>query len=112
MRIDITEVLQMADEEKPEQPEKVLLLAILERAIRDCVGTKIGGCAARQHEEREAREWILDRSGREFGFEWVCEHLEFESSVTNFIRHIVQYPHEFMETAQKRLRAGKKVLAA
>ena len=61
--------------EEPNQtgtPERNLLMAILERAIRDYVGN----C---EQESNEAREWIFQMNATpysEFSFGWICQQLD------------------------------------
>lgn len=56
-------------------PERNLLMAVLERAIRDYVGNS-------RHEVKEAEEWIfkqrMDLPYIEFSFAWVCHQLDLE----------------------------------
>jgi len=53
-------------------PERNLLMAILERAIRDYVGNS-------EQEASEARDWIFERPHvpfDEFSFGWICQQLD------------------------------------
>lgn len=55
-------------------PEKRLLTAILERAVRDYIGSNA-------EEMRAARQWIFDwnpdkASVERFSFSWICEQLD------------------------------------
>lgn len=56
-------------------PERNLLLAILERAIRDYIGNT-------RSDARNAKEWIFEGSFEqpyvEFSFAWVCHQLDLE----------------------------------
>ena len=56
-------------------PERNLLMAILERAIRDYVGN----C---QDEVEAAQDWIfeenLNRPYRAFSFSWICQQLDLD----------------------------------
>jgi len=55
-------------------PERNLLMAVLERAIRDYVGN----CRV---ESEAAREWLFDLSGTSqdvFSFPWVCHQLDLQ----------------------------------
>lgn len=59
-------------------PERVLLAALLERAILDLV---VPTCKFERHEERELKRWFLDKGCGPFSFVWVCEHLSFNPYV-------------------------------
>ncbi len=53
-------------------PERNLLMAILERAIRDYVGNST-------QEAEEAQQWIFDNGEppySEFSFGWICQQLD------------------------------------
>lgn len=53
-------------------PERNLLMAILERAIRDFVGNS-------SQESREAEEWLFEDCKQpfpEFSFPWICQQLD------------------------------------
>ena len=85
-----------------EVPERRLLYAILERAVRDAMGSNI-------EESLEAREWLYGGGGSSlFSFGWICDALDigkerFLSRVTallnkkTFARH---YPKFREEAAQ------------
>lgn len=68
----LTEVREWMD-----VPEKRLLYAIVERAVRDCLGS-------RDEDSQEATEWLFcDGNTREtipFSFPWICENLELDQS--------------------------------
>ena len=53
-------------------PERNLLMAILERAIRDYVGNS-------EQEANEAQTWLFDKTDapqQEFSFVWICQQLD------------------------------------
>jgi hypothetical protein len=65
--------------EQKEQPsERMLLSAILERAILDYVGND-------KKEAEEAQEWIFNEefnsTPRAFSFQWICEELDLNHKI-------------------------------
>lgn len=64
------------DSERKETPEKTLLLAMLDRAIRDAINS------FERFNQREAMKWINNRryliKKEPFSFEWVCDQLDID----------------------------------
>lgn len=82
----MTELIDVLKSERYEEdklpgaiaPERVLLAALLERAILDLV---VPTCKFERYEERALRRWFLDKESEPFSFCWVCEHLSFSPAV-------------------------------
>jgi hypothetical protein len=65
--------------ESPSIPERDLLAACLERAIRDILNKpdQTGSKEIRNnHNCREALGWLRSSSMRPFSFRWLCQHLD------------------------------------
>ncbi len=59
-------------------PEIALLVAVIERALRDVVGDGV----LEQEKEKvggEALRWFFNDSKEPFSFEWVCEQLDWSA---------------------------------
>ncbi len=69
------------------QGEKLLLIAMVERAVLDLLAYKSGGIGTQYLTPEDgitAREWLLDKEATEqdeFSFAWVCENLDCNKDV-------------------------------
>ncbi|MCB0345267.1 MAG: hypothetical protein KDD66_09110 [Bdellovibrionales bacterium] len=61
-------------------PERELLVAVLQRAILDYVGTG-------QLLSSEAGDWLFDEGDGDFSFAWVCGHLGLEPNAVRSNLH-------------------------
>lgn len=61
--------------EIPENPEHNLIEAIVERGIRDAVGTQYTD----HHWIVDAQVWILSESEEDWSFKWSCKELQLSS---------------------------------
>lgn len=61
-------------------PEQALLMAVLDRAIQDCVG-HISGFPQREKIQRrmEAQGWVNSRRNGPYTFVYICDELGFDS---------------------------------
>lgn len=66
------------------QPERNLLLAILERAVLDAHGINLKGHTDLQTIKITARQWIASTRLFPFSYEWVCEHLDVDATKLRF----------------------------
>lgn len=66
---DVYEISPESFFPRARNPEERLLIAIICRAIADCVD----GC-------EEAEEFLLDDSEEDFSFRWMCAHLDLDPS--------------------------------
>lgn len=71
----------MCDSSEDVLPEKIFLWAILERAIHDATGNFKLAASDTPYIQREALQWVRSKSEREFGFEWICLHLDMCADV-------------------------------
>jgi hypothetical protein len=64
--------------EEPDTPEKSLIAAILDRAIRDIVNP--ADCTYmlkyKNTNKRSAVAWLRQRHNEPFSFLWICQHLD------------------------------------
>jgi hypothetical protein len=60
-------------------PEKRLILAVLEDALRIVVREKFSGNLSRQRTMDDACDWIAARGTWLMSFDWVCEALEIDA---------------------------------
>ena len=62
-------------ENRPQSPERELLVAILHRALLDYTGNQAT-------QRNEAQEWLFNGSdsGEPFSFNWVCSQLDLDST--------------------------------
>lgn len=59
------------------QPEKLLIVAVIERAVRDYFYPKKGNETRNLTQVRyEARGWLLSDSEEPFSFNWCCRQLD------------------------------------
>ncbi len=59
-------------------PETALLVAVVERGLRDIIGDGVPG-EDRGYFAEEARDWFFAGSRRPFSFEWICEQLDWSA---------------------------------
>lgn len=77
---------QLLPSSKPSTPERRLLAAVLIEAIAIYVGEKFGAVThgslemQRRRVVAEAAYWIERHNTGVFGFDWVCQHLDFDPS--------------------------------
>lgn len=77
----ISDSLQLAAEilDHPNTPERNLIAACLERAIRDILNKPMPQKKSENIGDmycREACVWLRSQSTKRFSFKWVCEHLD------------------------------------
>lgn len=67
-------------QERPGDPERLLLMEVICRAINDAIGHYRNGGNTSYYDKIEARRWIFEReeTNQPFGFGWCCEHLNIE----------------------------------
>jgi len=59
------------------EPEKALLVAVVERAIKDA--TQPPNWTKQQEDINEAREWLTSNSEGVMSFLWICEQLNVDA---------------------------------
>lgn len=80
---DVGEILEAIEMELPEAEawitgEKRLLIAMILRAVEDLTKAK---------EAQRAKDWIFSNTKNQWGYVWICEHLEVDPQlVRSFIQ--------------------------
>lgn len=69
---------------EPEDPqgtgERDLIISVFSYAVRDYLNLGFSS-DVQAHDHRQAEAWIESRSMGAFSFEWICQHLNFDSRV-------------------------------
>ena len=95
------ELVQSSEHTVSQCPERLLCMAILERAVIDCL-SKID----RQSVVRSAMDWVFHSGGKEFQFEWICEAVNADpTKVRQIIRSSIESGDQFVQsTFQAKIR--------
>jgi len=100
-QIRLGDLIQSTEHTASQCPEKLLCMAILERAVVDCLST-----VEERSIVRAAMDWVFHSGKKSFQFEWICQAVGADhEKVRKIIRDSLESGDQFvMSTYQAKLR--------